>query len=181
METVKVNLYALNELSESAKKNAFDHFRDEFLEVENRILWTDVENTLYRLQEMTQCTFDISSSSQGFACVVRDEKYNTLPLYDESNEDRRFERLLRKIKLMDVRTWADDILKKQAEIHRWHSYPYASEFCYNLSNIVCHFCRDAENDIYNSCDSDDLLENYITVSLGIGCQFTENGKFVELA
>lgn len=180
METKTIKLYSLNELSESAKKKALKRFEDECYENVGRSLWQDAERTLEWLKETTGCTFDISSSSQGYSCRVRDEKYNYTPEYDDSHDDRRFARLQRKIQQMEDYTWADEVLKKAAETHTWRTNPYASDFCENLGTLVCHFCRDIEYQIYDICNNTETLENYITETLEIGNQFLEDGRYIEL-
>lgn len=180
METKTIKLYSLNELSESARKKALSRFADECYKNMSRCLWHDAEHTLDWLKETTGCTFDISSSTQGYSCRVRDEKYNYTPEYDDSHDDRRFARLQKKIQQMEDYTWADGELKKEAEIHKWRTNPYASDFCGNLSTLVCHFCQDIEYAIYDICNDDNTIADYITNSLEIGCQFTEDGKYIEI-
>lgn len=180
METKTIKLYSLNELDEKAKKRAREQFEDKCFEDMGRNLWYDADHTLEWLKKVTQCTFYISSSSQGYSCRVRDEKYEYIPEYDDSHDDRRFARLQQKIQQMEDWTWADEVLKKASEAHSWRTYRYSSDFCENLGTLICHFCRDIEYEIYDACNNESNIEDYITNSLEIGCQFLEDGRYIEL-
>lgn len=175
MKTKTINLYSYNELSESAKRAARNHFEDDCAKWYSNINWKNALKTFKRVSELSLCTFTINKSDEEeYFCSAIDQTmiYNH---FDKDSDKMRFEKLRNNILEMNPESQADKDLQLIAKDYVYNEGKYGYNFLSNLSSIMSKFANKIK-----SYDQEFMtrkeLEDYIDT---IKTDFLESGKVFE--
>lgn len=181
MKTIQINVYHFNELSDEVKKNLQEKYKEECLEFYSQADWNDFNESLKYFEVLCDCKFTIDESSQGFSVKARDLKWDKYPEYNDANDEKRFQRMLRKLGNYQHRIWTDDLFLEAITNHKYYNYYHGpANFGDNVSDIVKEVCNEIYYNTFNYF-KDDIVSSFISES---DTWFFENGdicnsKFIQ--